>query len=418
MIFRKQKVAIAVVIVLMLAGLTASCALITATDPRLRASGLTSFSPDRYRSFQDYVRQTRAHLEEKKVFHDDAQAEKELWVAAPFELPPAAGCPAAAQSSARRGILLLHGLSDMPFAMRDLAEAFSQRCFLVRALLLPGHGARPGDLLAVHRRDWAQATRFALETLKRETDRVYVGGFSLGGLLAVQAAIEDPDLKGVFAFSPALALNQEWKLSTTAWLRHLVAWADVDRGYDYARFEAMPLNALAETYLLSQDVRAALRVGRLSAPLFLVQSEDDRTIDTKTNRLLFEKFATSPDSRLLIYRQNTHPRTGDEDARVSFINSYLPDRKISGFSHISLHFSPANPHYGLDGDFRSCGEDTDRNAEDVKRCQTEKTPWRGELIGDSSMRHKAGEAAARLTFNPLFKDLLGRIDEFLEPSSN
>ena len=139
------------------------------------------------------------------MYLDPRRKETELAAATPFKLPPADGCARAEGARPRRGILLLHGLADMPLAMRDLAGALAARCFLVRAMLLPGHGARAGDLLAVTRGDWLAAARFGVKTLKEDPGAVFVGGFSLGGLLSVHALLEDDAMSGAFVFSPALS---------------------------------------------------------------------------------------------------------------------------------------------------------------------------------------------------------------------
>ena len=86
----------------------------------------------------------------------------------PFELSPSGQCASQRTRVPAKGILLIHGLSDMPFAMHDLPRAFAKRCFLIRVILLPGQGSRAGDLLNVSRTDWLNATGFGLETLKKK----------------------------------------------------------------------------------------------------------------------------------------------------------------------------------------------------------------------------------------------------------
>lgn len=61
-------------------------------------------------------------------------------------LRPASHCDD--RQAPSRGIVLMHGLADMPASMRDIAQGFSDRCFVAHSLLLPGHGARPAELLA------------------------------------------------------------------------------------------------------------------------------------------------------------------------------------------------------------------------------------------------------------------------------
>ena len=385
-----------------------------AADARFQPSGEgLPFDPGRYRDFDDYVLQTRERLDRHKVFMDPRRTGTELAAATPFERAPAAGCPPMALGRPSRGMLLLHGLADMPLAMRDLADAFAARCFVVRAMLLPGHGTRAGDLLEVTHRDWLGAMRFGLETLKSDVDEVFVGGFSLGGLLAMHAVLEDAAVSGAFLFSPALALERAWLVRQSVWLRHVVDWLDRDPPDDYARYEAMPVNATAETFVLARELARRLERRRVAVPVFMALSADDAVIDVAANRDYFEHRFSHPGSRLVVYRRD--PREGSDpgDARVSYRNSFLPGQRIAGFSHQSIHIAPANAHYGTHGDYRSCGQASDESAEAVERCLAAPHPWRGEVFGDGRAAIPDGEPLARLTYNPRFGELLDQVDEFL-----
>ena len=384
-------------------------------DRRFQPSASSAtFDSGRYRDFADYVAQTRARLERDKVYMDASQKKTELEAATPFELSPADGCATTQNGRYGKGILLIHGLSDTPLAMRDLAHAFAERCFLVRVILLPGHGTRAADLLQVTGDDWRRATRFGLATLKTAADKVFVGGFSLGGLLAVHAAVEDPDIDGVFSFSPALSLERGWLLRQSLWLRHIVDWVDRDPPDDYARYESMPFNGLAETYELSERLAQRLGAQELRVPIFIAQSADDRIIDQNTNLDFFKRYFTHPDSRLISYRSDSKEGPDSTDRRISYFNSYLPNERIANFSHMSIHVSPFNPHYGINGDYRNCGISSgDRQADAIERCQSAKWPWRGETVRNNSSDIPDVESMARLTFNPRFDELLGEIDRFL-----
>ena len=389
-----------------------------AADVRLQPSGEgLPFDSDHFRDFDDYVLQTRERLERHKVYMDRHRTGLELAAATPFERAPVAGCPSAASGRPSRGVLLLHGLSDMPLAMRDLADAFAARCFLVRAMLLPGHGTRAGDLLDVTRGDWLAATRFGLETLKGDVDEVFVGGFSLGGLLAMHAVLEDATVRGAFVFSPALALERAWLVRQSVWLRHVLDWLDRDAPDDYARYEAMPMNATAETFLLTRELARLLERRRVDVPVFMALSADDPVIDVAVNRDYFEHRFSHPGSRLVVYRRGPREGAGPGDVRVSYRNSFPPGQRIAGFSHQSVHIAPANAHYGAHGDYRSCGQASDESAEAVARCLVAPRPWRGEVFGDNRAAIPDGEPLARLTYNPRFGELLDQVDEFLTANS-
>ena len=386
----------------------------SADDARFELSGEgLPFDPIRYRDFDDYVRQTRERLERHKVYVNPGRTAMELAAASPFERAPAEGCPLAPSGRPGRGVLLLHGLADMPLAMRDLADAFAARCFLVRAMLLPGHGTRPGDLLDARRGDWLAATRFGLTTLKKDVDAVFVGGFSLGGLLSIHALLDDPAVRGAFVFSPALALERAWLVRQAVWLRHVHDWLDRDPPDDYARYEAMPVNATAETFLLTRELARSLERRSVAAPVFMAQSADDPVIDAAANRAWFETRFSHPGSRLVVYRRDPREGVDPADARIRYANSLLPEQRIAGFSHQSIHIAPSNAHYGADGDYRSCGQSSGESADAVARCLAAPHPWRGEVFGDNRAAVPDGEPLARLTYNPRFGELLDRIDDFI-----
>ena len=152
--------------------------------------------------FDQYVTATTQKLEEalQKARPELSAADRKRLVQmrAPFEWPPdpseggadPRSCPAAPAPGSRSGILLIHGLTDTPFLMRDVGRHFRERqCFRVRAILLPGHGTVPGDLLEVSYRDWIAAARYGIDSFAGEVDHLYIAGFSTGGTLAVYHAL-------------------------------------------------------------------------------------------------------------------------------------------------------------------------------------------------------------------------------------
>ena len=390
----------------------------TAENAWLQASGEgLPFELGQFRDFDDYVLQTRKRLERHKLYLDPDQEEIEFAAAVPFERAPSEACLPASSDRPSKGILLLHGLSDMPLAMSDLAEAFASRCFLVRTILLPGHGTRAGDLLQVTRRDWQEATRFGLETLKEDVDEIFVGGFSLGGLLSIHALLADATVKGAFVFSPALELQSAWLVRYAVWLRYIVDWLDREPPDDYARYEAFPVNATAEIFLLTKELAGLLEQHEISVPVFMAQSADDPVIDVASNFNHFRSRFNHPGSRLIVYRQDPQEGTDPDDGRISYRNSLLPEQRVAGFSHLSIHIAPTNTHYGVNGDYRSCGQSSGESAEAVARCLAAPNPWRAEVFGNNLAMIPAGEPVARLTYNPRFAEMLDQIDEFIIANS-
>ncbi len=124
---------------------------------------------------------------------------------APFRTFPNQEC----HPGTPRGIaILIHGLFDTAFAMRDLANSLSRLCFESRVLLLPGHGTRPADLMVVDHKDWLAHVEAAVAQARRESERVVLAGFSLGAALALAVAAESPEkVDAVIGLSPAYRLG-------------------------------------------------------------------------------------------------------------------------------------------------------------------------------------------------------------------
>ena len=89
-------------------------------------------------TYANYVSETRDWLSENRAFISNDRT-LELDVNSPFERRP--------DHPTNKGVLLLHGLADSPYSFNDVADELVKKGYLVRSLLIPGHGSRPADLM-------------------------------------------------------------------------------------------------------------------------------------------------------------------------------------------------------------------------------------------------------------------------------
>jgi carboxylesterase len=104
----------------------------------------------------------------------------------------------------KMGALLIHGLTGMPNEMRPIERVLEDLGCEVSVPMLAGHGAGQKELLASGWKDWLQSCRQALNQLTETCDAVVVGGLSMGGLLPIPLAVENPKVKGIVALSPTI----------------------------------------------------------------------------------------------------------------------------------------------------------------------------------------------------------------------
>ena len=333
-------------------------------------------------------------------------ADAELGKVAPFRMLPDRGC----KKDAPRGIaILIHGLSDTAFAMRDLAATLSKQCFEARALLLPGHGTRPADLMAVDHRDWLSHVEAALKQARTESSFVVVAGFSLGAALALTAAAQSPgQVDAVIGFAPAYRIRSNFLARQASWIAAFRPWLDLGPREDFARYGAMPTRGIASTMAVLGTLEARMRQrGAIQTPWLVVQSEDDEVVDVAWNRQFFANHVGDARSQLLNYFSTPPAQT--ESDRLVWLPAADPSLRVVGISHLAVHISPENAHYGESGTYRNCGSPPFRTEDQVRACKQAQRVWYG--VGGQSP--PPGEAGARATFNPHYRDLELRIGEFL-----
>ena len=108
------------------------------------------------------------------------------------------------------GFLLIHGFTATTAEVRPLAKKLHNIGYTVTGPLLPGHGTHPDDMLRTLWPMWVEKVKESYEILMDQCQRVFVGGESLGGLLALELTRQHPEINGIFLFAPAIKVNNLW----------------------------------------------------------------------------------------------------------------------------------------------------------------------------------------------------------------
>jgi len=110
-------------------------------------------------------------------------------------------------SRTKYSALLIHGLNDSPYYLKDIAQILFDRGFNVITVLLPAHGLTLLEMKQVSYLDWIREVQLGLRLAAQVGENVTVGGFSAGGLLAISSALSFESVKGLFLFAPALKIK-------------------------------------------------------------------------------------------------------------------------------------------------------------------------------------------------------------------
>ncbi len=236
---------------------------------------------------------------------------------------------------AAMGCLILHGFTSSLDCVRPLVPMAEQLGMPYRMPLLRGHGTRPEELHGVLAADWYADALQALSELHNEAEQVVVCGLSMGALLALQLAAEQPTLFGgvvtiaaalrcadpLARFAPALA-----RLVPMSKVDARKAFADQQLAASSTNYPRFPTNAFVSLYRYTATVRALLP--QVKAPLLVIHSKRDRVIKPSSAQTIYDE-AGSQRKELRWFERSGHEMLQDCEAAAvvavteSFIRQLL-----------------------------------------------------------------------------------------------
>jgi esterase/lipase len=357
--------------------------------------------------FVNYITQCKTLIENTRLdLNDNELAERILFANTPFELIPA---EPASKTKSRYGVLLIHGLYDSPFIMRDLGETLQKQGFLVRSILLPGHGTVPGALLNVRYQDWVQAVHYGVTSLALAVDKIFLVGFSTGGSLALFHLLNGSyqNIAGAITLAPALAISPLAPLTGLA-NKCGVSWMHKAPEIDYARYCSFTYNSAYQIYLLGQAVQKLLHTRPLTTPQLIAISQHDKTVRSNATLEFFKRYA-SLTSQLIIYQNSTADQA---DHRIILRPATYKALNIIDISHVALPIAPDNMHYGMEGDFPLASHALENMRNGGKILYGTYNTLQNNLLNEFNKTGLVKQQRARLTFNPDFAFLQQTVIEF------
>ncbi len=243
----------------------------------------------------------------------------------------------------RDGVLLIHGLTGTPAEMRFVGKGLQREGYSVLGMQLAGHCGSEADLLATGWRDWYRSVTEAADRLAGQVDRVFVGGLSMGAILALMLAAERPAQVGGLALYGTTFAYDGWTIPPIAKLsfmlplavslgigrrrrfmekppygikcervRQRIAGSMLAGDSAAAGLPGNPWPSLAEFQRLSSRVRRLL--GRVRTPCLVVHSANDDVASVRNAKIVEARVAASVETLLL--HDSYHMVTVDQEHRA------------------------------------------------------------------------------------------------------
>ena len=200
----------------------------------------------------------------------------------------------------RGGVLLLHGMSDSPYAMRAFGKALHQKGYWVVGMRMPGHGTAPSGLRYISRHDMAAAVRIGMSHLDKKVKGkpVHMIGYSTGAPLSLEFALDALEGKStpvpgsLILVSPAIGIHSAAGMASfmdsMSNLPGLGGWAftQVQPEFDPYKYNSFATNAADVVHTLTRSVarrieqRAGTNPDVVLPPTLVFKSTVDATVTT------------------------------------------------------------------------------------------------------------------------------------------
>jgi len=231
--------------------------------------------------------------------------------------------------------LLVHGFTGTPKEMRSMGENLNhEHGFHCLGIRLTGHATDPNDMIRSRYTDWIASVQDGYHLLSAVSNRIYLIGLSMGGVLSLLSSTR-LDVAGVVALSTPFRSPQDypaWEMKILSKFQRFrpkgksppgANWFDKQAFAGHISYPHNPVRSGAELQLLLAEMRATLPA--IKVPVLLIHSKNDTYVLPENMEQFFAALTTSDKTKLYISGSG-HVLTSDAarnqvfEAVADFIN--------------------------------------------------------------------------------------------------
>jgi len=194
-----------------------------------------------------------------------------------------------------KAVLLIHGWTSVPYEVRRLGAFLNEKGYAVSGPVLTGHGSHPKNLKDVKWEKWLEDVERAFGELKKEHQKVYIAGTSMGANLAAMLAARHPEIAGLVLMAMPHTLRKE---KAATWLAKFLSLFKTYQKKYYppsfgnkafitrrVSYQIYPLKSVLEVFRLAKIVRREL--SRVTQPCLIMQSTSDHIVTRDSLEKIF-----------------------------------------------------------------------------------------------------------------------------------
>jgi len=216
--------------------------------------------------------------------------------------------------------LIIHGFSGTPGQVRPLGNAIFKSGIDVHAILLKGHGTDVKELSGVRWQQWYADVEDTYLKLKEKYEKVYVTGFSLGGVLTLLLSEKHQPDKIVLISTP-VKIHNAFLASLIPVFRYFIRYASFHKkgklkvdlyDVDYSKF---PVTSFYE--VLKAKRAATKNLEKVTGKILIIQSFNDEAVKHESADIIYHRIS-SEDKRIFRLQNSMHLCVLGQDRQLVF----------------------------------------------------------------------------------------------------
>ncbi|MGD8245057.1 MAG: alpha/beta fold hydrolase [Anaerolineae bacterium] len=215
------------------------------------------------------------------------------------------------------GVLIVHGFSSSLDCVSGVVPPLQALGLSTRMPALAGHGAQsPEALRGVVWHDWVADAQAALEDLLTEVQQAIVFGHSMGGLVTLTLAAEQPEvIDSIVVAAAAVQLTSPLAPGRPLhFLAPLVArvrnrldmpptYADPELADYDTNYPWVPADATLSFLEFGKMTRR--RLPEIQLPTLIMQSRNDSTVAPESAEIIYRNISTPADQKHIVWLERT-----------------------------------------------------------------------------------------------------------------
>lgn len=201
-----------------------------------------------------------------------------------------------------------------------MGEYLNEQGYTCLGVRLTGHATDPEDMIRSNWTDWTASMEDGCNLLRDSTDRIFLAGLSMGGVLSLLMSTR-LDVAGVIAMSTPYKLPDDPRLRHIDWIAKMIpympksdeepgaGWFDKEAFKEHISYPQNPVRSIGQLNKLLGEMRAALP--NIRVPVLLIHSKDDRYVQPENMEMIFADLKNTSDREKVYITGSGHIVTRD-----------------------------------------------------------------------------------------------------------